>query len=215
MNHSLASESRHIPWFHIVVSVWLFALSIGLVVVTLDVVSLDIPPEPSPQAGPSEALVARLGQVEQQLAAIMRRTPPVTPETLAETRKALETRLTQIETSLVDQSTQQSLLALQSRVDKLESSPPSAITNVVAPTSRSSSTSTKPPKAPRPPFQVMGIELRGGERFLTVAPPGATSMSQIHLMRVGESEGNWMLESIGTKQATFRVKSKTLKLVVP
>ena len=45
----------------------------------------------------------------------------------------------------------------------------------------------KPPPAPQPPpFTVIGIEYRGGERFLSVAPPGSTQLSQINLIRPGD-----------------------------
>ena len=45
----------------------------------------------------------------------------------------------------------------------------------------------KPPPAPQPPpFTVIGIEYRGGERFLSVAPSGSTQLSQINLIRPGD-----------------------------
>ena len=44
-----------------------------------------------------------------------------------------------------------------------------------------------PPPAPQPPpFTVIGIEYRGGERFLSVAPSGSTQLSQINLIRPGD-----------------------------
>ncbi|WP_025806359.1 hypothetical protein [Pseudomonas chlororaphis] len=213
MNLPSSSVPRHKPWFRLVASAWLLALSAGLIVVMLDVLRLDTPPEPSPQASQVDALAARLGQAEQQLAAIKRQAPPLT----LEARTELETRLTQVETALRGHADDQALQALQGRIEKLEARP--APTKVVIPPSRPKPASTKPAKEPLkvllPPFQVMGVELRGGERFLTVAPLGAATVGQMRLLRAGEAEGIWTLENIGVKQATFRVEGKVQQLVVP
>ncbi|WP_273828495.1 hypothetical protein [Pseudomonas sp. SBT1-2] len=217
MNHLSSSEARGTPWLRIVAAVWLLALSVGLVVVMLDVTHLGAPPDPSPQAGQLDALAARLGQAEQQLSTFKRVAPPVTPEALATVRAELETRLALIEASVeasrADPSAEQTLLALQGRVAKLEASPPPV--KAAAPVPRTKPIAARAPKVPQPPFQVMGVELRGGERFLSVAPRSATSLSQIRLLRVGESEGSWTLEAIGSAQATFRVDGKALQLVMP
>ncbi len=49
----------------------------------------------------------------------------------------------------------------------------------------------KPKPRPKPmeppPFSILGVEYRGGERFLSVAPPGSTQLSQIHLIRQGDA----------------------------
>ncbi|RMQ30576.1 hypothetical protein ALQ05_200129 [Pseudomonas amygdali pv. mori] len=50
--------------------------------------------------------------------------------------------------------------------------------------SRKSTAQTKVPEPP-PPFSVVGVEYRGGERFLSVAPPGSTQLSQLNLIRPG------------------------------
>ncbi|WP_121374166.1 methyl-accepting chemotaxis protein, partial [Pseudomonas aeruginosa] len=39
----------------------------------------------------------------------------------------------------------------------------------------------KPKPMEPPPFSILGVEYRGGERFLSVAPPGSTQLSQIYL----------------------------------
>ncbi|OPE00635.1 methyl-accepting chemotaxis protein, partial [Pseudomonas aeruginosa] len=36
-------------------------------------------------------------------------------------------------------------------------------------------------------FSILGVEYRGGERFLSVAPPGSTQLSQIYLIRQGDA----------------------------
>ncbi|HAF2412751.1 TPA: hypothetical protein G8N70_003080 [Salmonella enterica] len=213
MSNVTFSQSRRLPWFRLIAAVWLLALSIGLVIVFLDVMHPATPPVETPHPGQLEALSARLSQAEQQLAAIRHQATPVMPEALAMVRSELESRLTRIEASLSDDSTKQSLSALQNRMEKLESRP--APVKAAPSVSRPSHTVPKPVKVPGPPFQVMGVELRGGERFLTVLASGTDSLNQVRLLRAGESIGNWILESIGTGRATFRVQGKIRQVVVP
>lgn len=100
MGYVTFSQSRRLPWFRLIASVWLLALSIGLVIVILDVMRPTTPHVPAPHSGQLEALSARLSQTEQQLAAIRHQAPSVMPEAFAAVRSELESRLTQIEASL-------------------------------------------------------------------------------------------------------------------
>ncbi|AMB86032.1 methyl-accepting chemotaxis protein [Pseudomonas agarici] len=58
-----------------------------------------------------------------------------------------------------------------------------------------------------PPFTVVGIEYRGGERFLSVAPSGSTQLSQIYLIRPGDvvAGTSWRLNALDGKSARFDV----------
>ncbi|WP_425928713.1 methyl-accepting chemotaxis protein [Pseudomonas sp. NyZ201] len=60
------------------------------------------------------------------------------------------------------------------------------------------------PQTP-PPFQMVGLEYRGGERFLSIAPTGSTRLSQIYLIRPGEvvSGSTWRLKAVDERTATF------------
>ena len=75
----------------------------------------------------------------------------------------------------------------------------------------------KPPPAPQPPpFTVIGIEYRGGERFLSVAPPGTTQLSQINLIRPGDgvTGTSWKLKSMDGRLAHFEVAGLSRTLTV-
>ena len=75
----------------------------------------------------------------------------------------------------------------------------------------------KPPPAPQPPpFTVIGIEYRGGERFLSVAPPGSTQLSQINLIRPGDGVTGtaWKLKSMDGRFAHFEVAGLSRTLTV-
>jgi hypothetical protein len=58
-----------------------------------------------------------------------------------------------------------------------------------------------------PPFTVVGVEYRGGERFLSVAPPGSTRLSQLYLVRPGDTidGSNWRLSSLDDSRAQFSI----------
>lgn len=58
-----------------------------------------------------------------------------------------------------------------------------------------------------PPFTVVGVEYRGGERFLSVAPPGSTRLSQLYLVRPGDTidGSNWRLSSLDDNRAQFSI----------
>ena len=75
----------------------------------------------------------------------------------------------------------------------------------------------KPPPAPQPPpFTVIGIEYRGGERFLSVAPPGSTQLSQINLIRPGDgvTGTSWKLKSMDGRLAHFEMAGLSRTLTV-
>ena len=73
----------------------------------------------------------------------------------------------------------------------------------------------KPIETP-PPFTVVGIEYRGGERFLSVAPPGSTQLSELYLVRPGDNVGGtrWRLANLDDRQAQFSVDGATRTLSV-
>lgn len=75
---------------------------------------------------------------------------------------------------------------------------------------RKSTALTKVPEAP-PPFSVVGVEYRGGERFLSVAPPGSTQLSQLNLIRPGDmvAGSNWQLNSLDDSRALFSINGST------
>ena len=71
------------------------------------------------------------------------------------------------------------------------------------------------PKAPEPPFNVVGLELRGGERFVSIASRGATSLTDLRLLREGESIGAWQLQTIDAHAVVFLVDDQTVRVALP
>lgn len=71
--------------------------------------------------------------------------------------------------------------------------------------------STKPVLKPlSPPFTVLGIESRGGEMFASIAPSHSKSysLSQVKLLRIGDSYKNWHLRNIKNNAVVFNVGTR-------
>ena len=70
--------------------------------------------------------------------------------------------------------------------------------------------------APPPPFDVIGLEHRGGQEFLAIAPIGSNQLSQIQLVRPGDgiSGTSWKLRYVDSASASFDVAgvSQTISL---
>lgn len=72
-------------------------------------------------------------------------------------------------------------------------------------------------KAQRPvtvPFVLTGIEQRGGIAFAAIAPQSATQLTEIALMKPGETRQGWTLLAITGQQAQFRVAGQARTLTV-
>ena len=56
-----------------------------------------------------------------------------------------------------------------------------------------------------PPFSVLAVESRAGERFLTTAAHGSRALAHIRLLHPGEQIGNWRLKALEATSALFAV----------
>ncbi|PUB48287.1 chemotaxis protein [Pseudomonas sp. GV047] len=77
------------------------------------------------------------------------------------------------------------------------------------------SSATKPKKAARPkpaplspPFTVLGVESRGGERFLAVIPHDSRALMDVRLLHRGEEFGAWQLKVLEPNSAIFAVAAQ-------
>ncbi|WP_431033348.1 chemotaxis protein [Pseudomonas yamanorum] len=66
---------------------------------------------------------------------------------------------------------------------------------------------TAPPKPipVSPPFSVLGVESRGGEQFLAIAPHDSRSLVDVQLLHSGEQVGDWRLKALEPTSAIFAV----------
>lgn len=104
------------------------------------------------------------------------------------------------------------LKALQLRYSTANAKPPSPASSTQKAASRAKTRKSAPP----PPFDVIGLEHRGGQEFLAIAPIGSNQLSQIQLVRPGDgvSGTSWRLRSVDSASASFDVAgvSQTIAL---
>lgn len=93
------------------------------------------------------------------------------------------------------QAIRESLQQLKLLVDQR---PPSAATTI--PVVRKSAPNIRPKLVP---FKTIGIEYRGGDQLLAVAPPGSNHLSEIRLLGVGDATQGWQLHSLEPGAALF------------
>lgn len=100
---------------------------------------------------------------------------------------ALRARLEQVEQQLLD---------LKS-IPSLQPPTPSA--------AKPRKTARPQPTPLSPPFSVLGVEFRGGERFLAFAPHDSRSLVDVRLLHSGEQTGTWRLKVLEPTSAIFAV----------
>ncbi len=165
---------------------------------------------PATQLSELEAQLAELArEIEQQ-----RQEPAALPLGRYESeRVALDQRLEALEQALNDRPTVD-LEPLQTRIDRLEV----RLANVRSAPTAASRPPVRAPARPRPiepSFRVIGVELRAGERFLSILPTDAAALAQARLLRAGETETGWRLEVIEDGGAVFRHGDEVRRLTVP
>ena len=101
---------------------------------------------------------------------------------------ALRARLEHVEQQLVDLKTQ-------------PSPPASSVT-------KPKQTARPKPAPISPPFSVLSVESRGGERFLAVTPHDSRSLMDVRLLHSGEQLGAWQLKVLELNSAIFAVTAQ-------
>ena len=213
MTTSQTERSHRTTVLRVAAASWLLFIS---AVVVIDHVILSTRADRTEDAVPS----MQLSELEAQLAELareleqQRQEPAALPlERYASERVALDQRLAALEQALADRPTID-LQSLQTRIDRLEvrlATVRSAPTDASRPPVRAPAR----PRPVEPSFRVIGVELRAGERFLSILPADASALSQARLLRAGETEAGWRLEVIEDGTAVFRHGDEVRRLTVP
>lgn len=93
---------------------------------------------------------------------------------------------------------------LSQRIQELEirpTQPPKPVASARKPAPRPAPTRSAP-ALPALPL-LIGVELRGAERFLAVAPPGSRTLNEVRLLRGGDRFGAWTLRRLERQAAVF------------
>lgn len=199
-------------WLKIAAAAWLLLVSALAVVNSVGLSRLTEQSQASAQDAHVQAINTRVAELEQQAAASKNQPKPVTQPDFEAARKTLDERLAQVEQAQAGDTHAGDFQALQARVGDIEARMKRTAAPVAIP--RRAAEPAKP-KVPEPPFNVVGVELRGGERFLSVAAPRASSVLDVWLLREGDAVGAWHLLAIEARAAVFRVDGQTQRLALP
>jgi len=114
---------------------------------------------------------------------------------------------------LTARATAADMTALRARLEQVEhqllelkpqpSTPPSTPA-----ATRAKKTAHPKPVSLSPPFSVLSVESRGGERFLAVAPADSRSLMEVRLLHSGEPLGAWQLKVLEPNSAIFAVAAQ-------
>lgn len=155
----------------------------------------------------------RLEALDNRFEETQRQPPGVEQARYEGDRQTLEQRLAAIEQALSERLPVSELAALQARLDGLEARPLPRPAPVATPRLRTAV--AKRPAPVEPTFRVMGLEWRGGARFVSLLSGDAGRLSEARLLLVGEEEGGWRLEVIEADHVIFRKAGATQRLPIP
>jgi predicted nucleic acid-binding Zn-ribbon protein len=114
---------------------------------------------------------------------------------------------------LATRATEADMTALRARLEQVEQRLLDLKTQPSTPAPTSSATKPKKTARPKsaplsPPFSVLSVESRGGERFLAVAPHASRSLMDVRLLHSGEQLGAWHLKVLEPNSAIFAVTAQ-------
>ena len=134
----------------------------------------------------------------------------VTQTQLNQTTDALSRRIDVMHTAIAGAAAMADLQTLKDQLQQLESKH-----QPTTPSPAPSKLKLKPRKASKPTepsFQIIGRELRGGERFLSINPLGGESLEQSRILRNGETYAGWRLQGFDEHTAVFVVDGELRRL---
>ncbi len=209
-----SGQHRHGTMMRAATITWLLLISTSVVVDHVALWGLAAQVETSTPGLQVAVLEKRLAELVQQVEQAQQQ-PDALPQARYEVEhQALEQRLNAIDQALGSLRTADNLLPLQARIEQLEirhSAPRPA--PPIAPRPRAAAPAK--PKTIEPPFRVIGSELRASERFLSILSATSNALSQVRLLRPGEAEAGWHLETIEGSAAVFRHGDDTRRLPIP
>lgn len=160
-------------------------------------------------------LEERVTELADSMQVLQTHTLPASATALRELQQNLENRLAQIEQMQENQASTQAVQILRNELERLKSQ------QAVARPSPSTTHSTVSPAATAPrkmpfPFRILGLELRAGQRMVSLAPTsGNLSSNQIQLVSLGETVDQWRLDAIEGDTAIFSRAGQTRRLAIP
>ncbi|KSQ24948.1 hypothetical protein FA454_14325 [Pseudomonas aeruginosa] len=213
---TMPGRERRATLMRVATATWLLLISAAVVIDHVALSRLAEQLETRAAALRVDGVEQRLAELAQQIE-LSRREPNALPQARYESdRVALERRLAAIEQALGSRQSAEYLLPLQARVEQLEAklaAPRPSTPPAVRP--RPSTPAAVRSAPTEPPFQIIGLELRADELFLSILPAGTATVSQVRLLRPSEAEAGWRLDAIDGATALFRHDDETRRLAIP
>lgn len=206
-----------------VVIVWLIVLSIMMVIEHDRINILNQSHDDDPSASAMESLQFRQIDLAQQLndlsdALIDQQT--AASSGLHDLSRSLDERFKAVGELLNRPNSE--LAAISERLNKLDEAVtrlskipqhPEVAQHHAAP--KPAQNAIKPSTLPAPSFVLLGAEMRGGERLLSIVPQSSPALSNARLIRVGETIEGWILQAFEGREAVFQKGGHTKKLALP
>ena len=149
--------------------------------------------------------------------AIQQRPGVATAADLKDTRQILEARAAQVEKSLSAYAPADDLQALRAEVEQFKARQSAARAGAPTQPRAPSKSAAKPEPPPLPlPFRIVGVELRAGERSVSVAPnSGDFTPDQLQVLLPGDAIGPWRLQAVEGSTAVFQAGDQTRRVAIP
>jgi hypothetical protein len=162
-----------------------------------------------------QRLEAQAMGLAETIDAIQQRPAVATAADLKDTRELLEARAAQFEKTLSGYAAADDLQALRTEVEQIKTR--QTVTRAAAPTlPRSPSRPSAKPEPPPLPFRIVGVELRAGQRSLSVAPSsGDFTPDQLQVLLPGDAFGSWRLQAVEGNSAVFQTGDQTRRVAIP
>lgn len=187
---------------------WLTLLSLALVALALSLTRQDAQ---APDAQIAE-LQTRMLELEAFRASVEVSPAVVTESDFQQMRDDWQQQWDSLNQRQRDFASSTDLAAMQDRLGALAQQ----VSGTKPVANKARSRTAKPRPTPTTPaFQLLGVESRGGERFLAIQPQGSAGLAAVRLLRLGDAEGRWQLDALEPQNAVFRVDQQTRRLPLP
>lgn len=162
-----------------------------------------------------QVLEDRLTALTDSIQALQARPAPASTTALRGIQQNLETRIAQIEQTQENYASTQTVQTLRDELEQLKSQQAVAIPNTSTTGHIARPAATAPKRMPFP-FRILGLELRAGQRMVSIAPAsGEPAPAQIQVVLPGETVGQWRLKTIDGDTAIFSHAGQTHRLAIP
>ncbi|WP_237027546.1 hypothetical protein [Pectobacterium carotovorum] len=162
-----------------------------------------------------QVMEGRLTELADSIQALEARPVPASATALRSMQQSLETRIAQMEQKQENYASTQVVQTLRDELAQLKSQQKAAIQSAPTTSRTTNPAATAPRKMPFP-FRIRGLELRAGQRMVSIAPAsGEPAPEQIQLVLPGETVSQWRLETIDGDTAIFSRAGQTRRLAIP